>query len=87
MGINTFNNPQKTKTKVIEDVIGGTPSVAIFSTLSPFGTYHGEASYLTAAYASRIFILISSNSWTFFILNVSGSKFLPLITLTSKWST
>ena len=48
MGINTFNDPQKTKAIVIEDVIGRytiiTPAVAIFSRLSPFGTCHGEAS-------------------------------------------
>ena len=41
MGINTFNDSQKTKAIVVEYVIGGTAELPI---LSPFGTRHGEVS-------------------------------------------
>jgi hypothetical protein len=46
MGINTFNDVQKTKAIVVEDVIlyHNYLNVAIFSILSPFGICHGEAS-------------------------------------------
>ena len=47
MGINTFNDRQKTKAIVVEGVISGTPNYPKCSNLyklSPFGIRHGEAS-------------------------------------------
>ena len=47
MGINTFNDRQKTKAIVVEGIIIGTaelPKCSNLYKLSPFGIRHGEAS-------------------------------------------